>query len=342
MIRSKTCLVVGAGASSEIYIPEPDEMLGKIAQGFDFARLGTDLHTHDIQVLAKHFTKAAARLGTDEEKLRGAAQAIRTSARIANSIDAILEQRGDDPLVQAAGKIATVHYTLQAEANSPLAREPRSPAELPLRGEENWLFQLGRLVTSGVPRTKADQCFDKLSVVSFNHDRSIQHYLPFIVAMAFGMKLTEARQLVDEKLNVIHTYGHAGRLPWQAGEGPEADWGSEEPANIHAIAMGLSTYSQRQEDRSFLTQLQSAVGSAKRLAFLGFGFEPQNVELLLANDLNQEPDIFVATIGMSEPWKAAVRRMLKRRAGIDDDNLISVLETRSFQFMRDYALFLES
>ncbi len=323
-------------------MPDGREMLGKIAQGMDFARLGSDLQTRDIQILAKHYAKSAARLGAKEGDLRKAGAAIRTSARIAHSIDAILEQHGHDPLVQAAGKLAIVHYTLQAEALSPLAREPRTSAELPLRGEENWLFQLGRLVTAGVPRAKADQCFDKLSIINFNYDRAIQHYLPFIVAMAFGMALDEARQLVDEKLNVVHAYGNAGRLPWQAGDGPDAEWGAEEPAAINAIAQSLATFSERQENRLFFNQMQSIMGSAKRLAFLGFGFDPQNVELLLANDLNQEPDVFVATIGMSEPSKAAVRRMLRRRAGIEDDTLVSVLEMRAFQFMRDYTLFLES
>jgi len=342
MIRTKTCLVVGAGASGEIAMPDGREMLGKIAQGMDFSRLGSGLQTKDIQVLAKHYGKAAARLGKGEGDMHKAGQAIRTSARIGHSIDAILEQHGHDPLVQTAGKIAIAHYILQAEALSPLAREPRTPAELPLRGEENWLFQLGRLVTAGVPRAKADQCFDKLSIICFNYDRAIQHYLPFIVAMAFGMALSEARQLVDEKLNIVHPYGKVGRLPWQAGDGPDADWGSEEPASIHAIAQDLQTFTQRQESRQFLTQLQSIMGSAKRLAFLGFGFDPQNVELLLANDLNQEPDIFVATTGLSEPSKAAVRRMLRRRAGIEDDALVSVLDMRAFQFMRDYSLFLES
>jgi hypothetical protein len=36
-----------------------------------------------------------------------------------------------------------------------------------------------------VPRNRAEQCFDNLSIICFNYDRSIQHYLPFVVAMAF-------------------------------------------------------------------------------------------------------------------------------------------------------------
>ncbi len=52
--------------------------------------------------------------------------------------------------------------------------------------------------------------------------------------------------------------------------------------------------------------------------------------------------MLAAVQGMNEPTKEAAFRMLKRRTGIEEDELISILDMRCFHLMRDYALFLES
>ena len=342
MIRSKTTLVVGAGASCEIEMPDGRELLGKIAQGFDFARLGSELQTRDMVVLGRHFEKFARQLGSTREKLMAAGGAIRTSSRVGTSIDAILEQHNTDPLVAAAGKLAIIYYTLQAEARSPLSLEPRDAGDLPLRGTENWLFQLGRMITAGVPRNRAEQCFDNLTIICFNYDRSIQHYLPFVVAMAFGMSLNEARQLVGAKLNIVHPYGNVGRLPWEPGERPDVEWGSEDPWNLQALVKEIKTASERKQNRNFLTGLHGALAGSKKICFLGFGFDPQNVEFLFDYSLSHDPDVLAANIGMPEASRMAVFRLLKRQTGIEDDALIGLLDMRCFQFLREYSLFLQS
>ncbi len=342
MIRTKTTLVIGAGAGYELEMPDGRELLSKVAQGFDFIRLGTDLQTRDMVQLDKHFDKFAKRVGATREKLHEAGGAIRISARIASSVDAILEQHGTDPLVQAAGKLAIVFYTLQAEARSPLALEPRDPGDLPLRGNENWLFQLGRLIVDGVPRSQADKCFDNLSIINFNYDRAIQHYLPWVAHMAFGMTLSEARQLVGNKLRITHPFGNVGRLPWEQGERPDAEWGNEEPWNIHNLVNEIRTASELKSKPQMGQFLISEIAGGKRLVFLGFGFEPAATALLFDYSLSHDPDVLVNIQGMNASTKAAVYRLLKRQTGIEDDNLISIVETRAFQMLRDYALLLEN
>lgn len=342
MIRTKTTLVIGAGAGLEIELPDKREMLGKIAGGFDFARLGSDLQTRDMVMLARHFEKFGRQIGATREKLMEAGQNIRVSAKISSSIEAVLEQHNINPLVMAAGKLAIVYYTLQSEARSPLMVEPRDVGDLPMRGAENWLFQLGRLVTSGVPRNMAEKAFENLSIVNFNYDRSIQHYLPFVVSMAFGMTLVEARELVGAKLNVIHPFGSAGRLPWEPGERPDVEWGSEDPSNLGNLATEVLTASERMRNRQYVTGIHAALAGSRKIVFLGFDFDPQAIDFLFDYSLSHDPDILAAVQGMNQPSQLAAFRMLKRRAGIADDGLISILDTRCYQLMRDYALFLES
>lgn len=342
MIRSKTTLVIGPGAGLEIELPDKRELLTKMAAGFDFARLGSELQTRDMVLLARHYEKVARRIGTTEEKLRDGGQRIRTSARVGYSVDAVLEQHCDDPSVMAAGKLALIYYVLQAEARSPLMLEPRDPGDLPLRGSENWLFQLGRLVTSGVPRNQAEKAFENLSIINFNYDRSVQHYLPWVVSMAFGMTLGEARQLVGAKLNITHPFGNIGRLPWEPGERPDVEWGNEDPWNLQNLIKEVQTGSERMRNRQYVTGVQSALAGSKKIVFLGFDFDPQTIDFLFDYTYSHDPDVIAAVQGMNEPSLRAISRLLRRRTGIEDESLISVLDMRCFQFMRDYALFLES
>ena len=342
MFRTKTTLVIGAGAGYELEMPDGRELLTKVAQGFDFARLGSDLQTRDMVQLDKHFEKFARRVGATREKLHEAGGAIRTSARIASSVDAILEQHSTDALVQAAGKLAIVYYTLQAEARSPLGLEPRDPGDLPLRGNENWLFQLGRMIVDGVPRNEAEKCFDNLSIINFNYDRAIQHYLPWVVSMAFGMTLNEARKLVGAKLRIIHPFGTVGRLPWEQGESPDVEWGNEEPWNMHNLVKEIRTASEIKRNHKMAQFLISEMAGGKRIVFLGFGFEPAATSLLFDYSLSHDPDVLVSLQGSNAMRNAAIHRLLKRQTGIEDDSLISIIEMRAYQLLRDYSLLLEN
>lgn len=342
MFRTKTTLVVGAGAGYEIEFPDSRELLAKVAQGFDFSRLGSELQTRDMVVLAKHFEKFGRRIGATPEKMQEASGLIRTAARVSNSVGNILEQLSSDAVAQAAGKLAIIHYILQAEARSPLGLEPRDPGDLPLRGNENWLFQLGRMIVSGVPRNQAEKCFDNLSIISFNYDRSIQHYLPWVVSMAFGMTLNEARQLVGNKLKIVHPYGNVGRLPWEPGERPDVEWGNEEPWNLQNLVKEIRTASEFVRNQQLAKQLIAEIAGGKRILFLGFGFEPQDTSLLFDYSLSHDPDVLVGVQGLSNASRAAIFRTLKRLTGVEDDGLISIEELRPYQLLRDNALFLET
>ncbi len=342
MIRTKTTLVVGAGASCELQFPDGREFLARIAAGFDFQRLGGPLETPDIAAMDAHIAFVANAARVKKEALMEAGQVIRSAARISTSIDSILEQHGDNPMVLAVGKLAISHYTLDAEAQSPLGEEPKDPGDLPVRGTENWLFQLARAVVNGVPRADAERCFDNLSIVCFNYDRSIEHYLPWALHMAFGMSLIEARALVADKLKIIHPYGTPGKLDWQKGDMPDAGWGAQELPDLPAVVEQIHTVSERHAQRGFIRQVQSEVVQGKRLAFLGFGFDPMNCAVLFDAPLEHNPDVLVTLPRASETQRAAVIRLLKRQAGIKDESLITIEDLHAWQLMRDYAPFLES
>lgn len=343
MIRTETTLIVGAGANCEIEMPDGAEMLSRIAAGFDFERLGTEVQTRDMVALANIFQENADRLKTSYEALIEAGQTIKQASRVTTSIDAVLEQYGsDNPNVIAAGKIALAFYTLQNEQRSVLAPEPRDAGDLPLRGSENWLFQLGQLITKGVPRSQAEQCFDKLSIVCFNYDRAIEHYLPWVVSMAFGMDLEEARMLVSTHLRIVHPYGSPGTLPWIFGAGEPCEWGEQEPEDWLALAKNIYTASERNRDKRFSSFLMAEIAQGKRLGFLGFGFDPMNTSMLFDRVLDHDPDVMVALTGIGEGTKKAISYLLKRNTGVRDPELITIADCKAYKLLQDNGLFLET
>lgn len=342
MIRTDTTLIVGAGANREIEMPDGPDLLAKIAAGFEFDRLHSDVKSRDLVNLANLFERVSDEIGLSYDELVGGAMAIREATIVSTSIDAILEQYGHDPAVLAAGKLAIVYYTLQAESKSTLAAEPRAAGELPLRGTENWLYQLGQLIVKGVPRAKAEECFEKLSIVCFNYDRAIEHYLPWVVQRAFGMTYEESCELVAGRLRIVHPYGVTGRLPWQGDEENGATWGQDDPENIVQLSKRIFTASQRAASRQFQSYLRAEMSRGKRLGFLGFGFDPMNVAMLFDELEHDNPDMLISLVDIGEVERKAILRLIYRLTGITDESLITLENMKAFELLRDYGRFLES
>ncbi|WP_062342862.1 SIR2 family protein [Novosphingobium sp. CCH12-A3] len=344
MLRTRTTLIVGAGASAELQFPTNAELLARIIQGYDFKRTNSETSTRDGQLLLRNIYKLAEKLNKKVEDVAAAAERLRNACRLGRSIDTVLEQYDHDPLVVACGKLAITFFMGQAESRSNLKDIPRVEGELPLQGKiaEYWIYQLGQLITSGVPRSKIGQTLEQLTIINFNYDRSVEHFLPYALVMAYGIELKEAQQVVAEKLDIVHPHGSVGRLPWQKGEAPQAEWGVEQPWNIHAIAAQLKSLNERSADRNALRDIRLSVASAKRLVFLGFGFQPQNVDLLFENTLSHNPEVLISTYGMSSGNAATVAQMIRRLAGLESADQLMISPGKAWEVLRDYSLLLES
>lgn len=344
MLRTRTTLIVGAGASAELQFPTNAELLARIIQGYDFKRTNSETSTRDGQLLLRNIYKLAEKLNKKVEDVAAAAERLRNACRLGRSIDTVLEQYDHDPLVVACGKLAVTFFMGQAESRSNLKDIPRVEGELPLQGKiaEYWIYQLGQLITSGVPRSKIGQTLEQLTIINFNYDRSVEHFLPYALVMAYGIELKEAQQVIAEKLDIVHPHGSVGRLPWQKGEAPQAEWGVEQPWNIHAIAAQLKSLNERSADRNALRDIRLSVASAKRLVFLGFGFQPQNVDLLFENTLSHNPEVLISTYGMSSGNAATVAQMIRRLAGLESADQLMISPGKAWEVLRDYSLLLES
>lgn len=342
MIRTDTTLIVGAGANREIEMPDGPELLNKIASGYEFERLNADVKSRDLITLANLFQDIERDVGHSYDELVRGAVAIRDAVLVSTSIEEVIEQYAHDAAVHAAAKVAIVYYTMQAESKSTLAAEPRAEGELPLRGTENWLFQLGQLIIKGVPRSKAEKCFDQLSIIAFTYDRAIEHYLPWVIQRAFGMSYEEACQLVDTRLRIVHPYGVVGALPWQGGDDGTVGWGEEEPANIALLSKRIVTASELDGSAEFKSYLQGEMAHARRIGFVGFGFEPINTAMLFDGFEQGDPDLLANLVDVGGVQQKAILRMVEALSGITDESRISLENMKAFELLRDYGRFLES
>jgi hypothetical protein len=342
MIRSKTAFILGSGAAAELHMPEPAETLERIAQALDFSRSGANQLTRDAAAILRHVGKLVERTQRTEEQLYRAAQRIHQAAKVGRTIEGVIEQNDDDALVEAFGKLALAVFTLQSEQRSSVRPTPQAHAALPLQTGEYWLLELGRLITSGLPRSQLEQALGDVIIISFGYDRAVEHVMPYVLATAYGMTLQEAQRIITARLKVFHPLGAVGRLPWQNGDGPDVDWGNEAPWNMAALSAQLKTFEQAKADRIGVSQLRAAVAASARLVFLGCDFSPQSLDLLVDSSLSHNPELIVNTQGITGANRAAALRNLRRKTGTERDDKVIIADGRCLDVFKDFQLVLES
>jgi hypothetical protein len=129
MFHSKTVIVVGAGASSEVGLPIGTGLAKRIAELLDvrFDDFGSRCISGD-GALFHQLSR-----GRDGRELQQAAWLIRDGVGLANSIDDFLERHQSNALALLYGKAAIVRAVLEAERRSKIFWIVRQVAT-PLRG----------------------------------------------------------------------------------------------------------------------------------------------------------------------------------------------------------------
>src|SRR4029079_4092856 len=110
------------------------------------------------------------------------------------SIDAIIDQH-ESERVERMGKLGIALEILRAEAQSKLKPPGEGRYdELSLdRCKDTWLPRLGRLVVESRKVSDLKRIFENLTIITFNYDRCIEHYLPFSLVSHYGITLQQAR-----------------------------------------------------------------------------------------------------------------------------------------------------
>jgi hypothetical protein len=122
--------------------------------------------------------------------------------------------------------------------------------------------------------------FNNLTIINFNYDRCIEHFLFHAMQRLYPSKgETYVTDLINTKLKIIHPYGVVGSLPWQS-RTKAVVFGGGRFNDLAELSEQIRTYNEEVEDTKKVDTIREELLQAKRIVFLGFHFHKQNVELL--------------------------------------------------------------
>ncbi|MFC1603466.1 hypothetical protein ACFL5F_00425 [Planctomycetota bacterium] len=313
MVELETVLVLGAGASWDFDFPTCGELVTQILENLGNSEIR--------QYSLFHEACYGKDLSSMAEKFHDVLQKAKPL-----SIDAWLEH---NPLFIEVGKVAIAIALLGCEQRRGLRRGAK----------ENW-YQLlfGRL----------DSPFEnfqnnKLSIITFNYDRSFEHSL----FESFRYTHTEkSEDECKEKLNqlqIIHVYGSLGRLEWQS-DNPkipltEVPYGAKLD-NVSIIAAADNIKIMSEESKELPEEFQEArrlIANAEALYFLGFGYHETNMDRL-GIDASVKPSKVMGTAYGLDYQRI---REIERKRIHDLQRNYGLVDKSVYEFIHDYIDFNE-
>jgi hypothetical protein len=316
MIRKRTVLILGAGASFECGMPLGPDLKSRVAKAVNFkAHLGRP--TDGEPKLSSALNQ---RYGADANNHRRAGRELAAIIPSFKSIDDALHYLRDRPEIVELGKAAIVNEILGAEFNSLLSAHDGEPDIH--RVDAYWLPQFFQLALSGLELKNIGQAFAKVTIINFNYDRVVEHYLFWALQRRAAVTGPNAATLVNE-LEVIRPYGSVGPLDWQDMSGGigfgDTNISSEK---LFELATSIRTFTEQCEVH-LPKQIETVLNSAEVLIVVGFGFHLQNMELIKplppASGRSTPPNRrgFVTVKGVDEQNRRLVERELTKSLGVN-------------------------
>jgi hypothetical protein len=245
-ITQPTVLILGAGASHPYGFPLGSDLRDKICD-----------HAADFRysIFLKEF-------GFSDGHVTAFRHALQHSGF--SSIDAFLDA---EPRYTAIGKLAIALALLPLEQHSRLF-----PPTAPRNG--HWYQYLLNLMSPGKPGWERN----RLTILTFNYDRSLEHYFCTVLAQRLRSDPIAAAKAFKQ-IEVIHLHGQLGCYPRLGGKPVPYGNRSITVKQIRRAAEGIRTIAQEHDLRPF-AKAGKRLTVAKRIFFLGFGFAGPTMDRL--------------------------------------------------------------
>lgn len=251
MITVPTVLVLGAGASAPYGFPS-----------------GSGLRDGVIDMLSNPQSSSFRQLrqmGFRSNLLADFGKALSYSGM--SSVDAFLEHRREFIEV---GKVAIAQ------------------ALIPLESERNLFYAQRKWYQYVFERmsTTFDEFQDnKISILTFNYDRSLEHFLVTAIKHKFGKSESESASKLNN-LKIIHLHGQLGLLPWQGGDGRPYEPAADD-VFVKNAAEQIKIVSEDMSGAPEFAVAHEILRSAAKVIFVGFGYNPTNLKRLLPGGLTK-------------------------------------------------------
>lgn len=325
MFTPKTIFVVGAGASCEIGLPIGNALRDRITEMCHIDR-ASGFSNRKFEIAAHQLCDGNQSLW---QRIHPAIQQLRLGLANVASIDTYLDIHRDNDAMISAGKMAIVIAILEAERNSAFINKFKIPTQTDdgivfnmgdNRYDSSWYMHFGRLLTQNVTLENVDSIFDNVSFITFNYDRCIETFAFEWMKQTFGLHEQKASEIAS-KLEVLHVYGSIGALPWKGGDVP---YGFSNGQDFARLSQGIKTFTES-ADSVTVDIIRSRIVAAETLVFLGFGWLPQNLDILHTGQKASAKRVFFTTYGVSETDRETVLTDLSHllRNGVSHDRQAS-------------------
>jgi hypothetical protein len=271
MFKRQTLFVLGAGSSFEVDIPLGTGLAKTISATMDirFGKGMEPIGSGDIDL----FSYVTYKRHQERTEFQEAAWLIRDGIGLSQSIDDFLDMHRSNPYVVECGKAAIVKSVLEAEGKSRLYFGGSSETEtfIPYNIADTWFVKFMRMLGRDIPKENVNSIFDPVSIIVFNYNRCVEHFLVHALQKLYGIRGDEASAIVDD-LHIIHPYGVVGDLR-------AVPFGTTR-ANYVELARSIRTYTEQIAAGERIAQLAAEVERAQCIVFLGFAYHSQNMLIL--------------------------------------------------------------
>lgn len=249
MIRRETVLVLGAGASKPFRYPTGAELRTILCQ--------------EVGQPGRHLTQVLLSGGwsvTDQQVFN-----MQFERSGFYSIDRFLAMR---PEFMEVGQIAVAAAISACEDEANLYRTDQGSRGWK-SGTSDWYAYLWSTLTTGARTAEEVVSQNKLAVITFNYDRSLERFLYNAFCASYGLDLAVAADLV-RRITIHHVYGCL------AAAGKEFDVLTTDvdfnELKARAAQIKIMPHERPEEDE----QCVSLLKAAQQVFFLGFGFDEMN------------------------------------------------------------------
>jgi len=287
MIDTPTLFILGAGASQPYGYPTGADLRKDIINNFayDFSKLEVTGQENDKDIISEsvgNFIKYF-----NESSLKSIDQYLAINPRHYKYI----------------GKIAITLSILKHE-NKSCFNEKISDAK------EDWYNLLyNRMVKNCKNPDDYNKFFNnKVAFISFNYDRSLEYYLYNSFYHSFNQESNSIRTINNYiPFKIIHVYGSVGPLSllnWYNNQiTPTPDYArtyNNRYIVVQKRSEGIRVIGDERNDESINEQIKKLFQDYKRIFFLGFGYAPENLDILdLPNNIDSQSAIYGSAKGMT-------------------------------------------
>lgn len=265
MINTPTVLILGAGASAPYGFPSGSTLKDKICDNLS-------LLTNDASVELQ-------REGFTKDEIRKFRTDLHGSATF--SVDAFLERRRE---YENVGKAAIVQVLMPLENKDAL--------------HGDWYEHLFNKLC--IPFKEGFEDFDKnkISILTYNYDRSLEQFLMTALKSNSGKEYEECVEKLS-KIPIVHLHGKMGDLLYKQGVASRREYDTRlDEGDISRFSRGIKIIHEDINNDPEFKQAHDLISGAKRVYFLGFGYDPMNLERLKLT-----PDSFNRTYGTGTAYK---------------------------------------